>query len=105
MNCQIINVPAPNSVYYTCVFSCFEATDTDVNLHCALDRFKTQVQQQQGILLKMHLLERTRVGSKIGGWQARALRFFGARGYCPANLKLIYNQAKIISCFNNLIYL
>ena len=47
MNFQIVNVPAPNSVHNTCVFSCFEAGDSVTNLHSALDRFKDQVKQLQ----------------------------------------------------------
>ena len=46
MNFQIVNVPAPNSVHNTCVFSCFEAGD---NLHIALDRYKDQVAHLQGM--------------------------------------------------------
>ena len=42
MNFQIVNVPAPN----TCVFCCFAADD---NLHSALDRFRDQVKQLQGM--------------------------------------------------------
>ena len=49
MNFLIINVPAPNSVSNTCVFSCFKAADTVLNLHIALDRFKAQVRQLLGM--------------------------------------------------------
>lgn len=45
MNFQICNVPKPNSVHNTCVFSCFEAADSVTNLHSALDRFGDQVEQ------------------------------------------------------------
>ena len=43
MNFQIVNTHRPNSVHNTCVFSCFEADDTLVNLHVALDRYKDEV--------------------------------------------------------------
>ena len=45
MNFQIVNTPAPNSVHNTCIFSCFEASDTLSNLHVALDRFRSEVVQ------------------------------------------------------------
>ena len=35
MNFQIVNVAAPNSVHNTCVFCCYEASDTVTNLHIA----------------------------------------------------------------------
>ena len=38
MNLQIANTQAENSICNTCVFSCFEASDTLSNLHVALDR-------------------------------------------------------------------
>ncbi len=38
MNFQIVNVPAPNSVRNTCVFTAFEAVDTPTNLDVALSR-------------------------------------------------------------------
>ncbi|KAL5463613.1 hypothetical protein EMCRGX_G032527 [Ephydatia muelleri] len=47
MNFQIVNVAAPNSVHNTCVFSCFEAADSITNLHCALDRFRSQIDHLQ----------------------------------------------------------
>lgn len=40
MNFQIVNVPCPNSIHNTCVFSAFQAPDTITNLHVALDRYK-----------------------------------------------------------------
>ena len=43
MNFQTVNTPTPNSVHNTCVFSCFEASDTLSNLHVALDRFRGEV--------------------------------------------------------------
>ena len=47
MNFQIVDVAAPNSVHNTCVFSCFEAADSITNLHCALDRFRSQIDHLQ----------------------------------------------------------
>ena len=47
MNFQILNVPAPNSVHNTCVFSCFEAGDSVTHLHSVLNYFKDQVKQLQ----------------------------------------------------------
>ena len=44
---QLVNVPAPNSVHKTCVFSCFEAGDSITNQHSALDRLREQVTQLQ----------------------------------------------------------
>ena len=49
MNFQIINVAAPNSVQNTCVFCCFAAGDSVTNLHIALDRFRDQVKELQGM--------------------------------------------------------
>ena len=43
MNFQIVNMQTPNSVNNTCVFSCFEASDTVSNPHVALDRFRGEV--------------------------------------------------------------
>ena len=43
MNFQIVNTQTPNSVNNTCVFSCFETSDTVSNLHVALDRFRDEV--------------------------------------------------------------
>ena len=44
---QICNTPNPNSVQNTVVFSVFEAKDTPVNLHIALDRYHEQVEALQ----------------------------------------------------------
>ena len=50
MNFQIVNVAAaPNSVHNTCVFCCFEVSDTVTNLHIALDRYTDQVAHLQGM--------------------------------------------------------
>eukprot|EP00731_Ephydatia_muelleri_P009881 Em0005g467a len=49
MNFQIVNVPTPNSIHNTCVFCCFAATDSVTNLHSALDRYRDQVKQLQGM--------------------------------------------------------
>ncbi len=38
MNLQMLELPKPNSVNNTCVFSAFQASDTMTNLHVALDR-------------------------------------------------------------------
>ena len=43
MNFQNVNMQTPNSVNNTCVFSCFEASDTVSNLHVVLDRFRGEV--------------------------------------------------------------
>ena len=47
MNFQIVNLAAPNSVHNTCVFCCYEASDTVTNLHIALDRYKDQITHLQ----------------------------------------------------------
>ena len=47
MNFQIVNVPHPNGIRNTCVFSVFEAVDTVTNLHVALDRYKDQITELQ----------------------------------------------------------
>ena len=44
---QICNTPNPNSVQNTVVFSVFQAKDTPVNLHIALDRYYAQVDALQ----------------------------------------------------------
>ena len=49
MRFQIVNTEAPNSVHATCVFSCFEATDALSNLHVALDRFREEVADLNGM--------------------------------------------------------
>ena len=54
MDFQIINVPAQNAVYNTCVVSCFEAADTVINLHCALDRFKILSPAAPGNEMEVH---------------------------------------------------
>lgn len=41
---QICNSAHPNSPTNTCVFLAFEASDTRSNLHVAMDRYKTQIQ-------------------------------------------------------------
>ena len=43
MSFQICNDPHPNSVENTCVFAPFQASDSAVNLHIALDWFKDQM--------------------------------------------------------------
>eukprot|EP00731_Ephydatia_muelleri_P029824 Em0021g347a len=55
MNFQIVNVAAPNSVHNTCVFCCYEASDTVTNLHIALHHYKDQITHLQG--MKWRLLE------------------------------------------------
>ena len=52
MNFQIVNISAPNSVYATCVFSCFEASDSITNLHVALDRFRDEVTEIRNMTWK-----------------------------------------------------
>lgn len=42
-NFQIVNTISPNSVQNTCVFSCFEASDSYMNLHMILNRYQTQI--------------------------------------------------------------
>lgn len=44
---QVVNVPTPNSVKNTVVFSIFVGLDTRTNLHIALDRYREQVQTLQ----------------------------------------------------------
>ena len=48
MNFQIVNVATPNSVHNTCVFSCFVAGNSIINLHMALDCFNDQVEHLHG---------------------------------------------------------
>ena len=47
---QISNLPRPNSVENTCVFSIFGASDSPLNLHVALDRYTDQIHQLQSTL-------------------------------------------------------
>ena len=62
MNCQIANLLHPNSSHTTCVFSCYEADDIITNLHVALDRFWSEINnmgtaqwKQVPILIKTRL--------------------------------------------------
>ena len=48
MSFQICNDPHPNCIENTCVFAAFQASDSAVNLHIALDRFKDQVNNLNG---------------------------------------------------------
>lgn len=41
---QICNSLHPNSPTNTCVFVAFEAVDTRCNLHVAMDRYKSQIE-------------------------------------------------------------
>ncbi len=52
MNFQLLNVPKPNSVNNTCVFSAFQASDTVNNLHVALDQYTDQVAELQTLQWK-----------------------------------------------------
>ena len=45
---QLCNCVHPNSPTNTCVFACFEASDTRCNLHLAMDRYKEQVNDLAG---------------------------------------------------------
>ena len=47
MNFQIVNVPHPNSIRNTCVFTAFEAPDSKTNLKIALERYQGPVSQLQ----------------------------------------------------------
>ena len=49
MNFQIMNVPNPNSKHNTCVFAIFKAGDSKTNLHVALDQYRDQVVELQGM--------------------------------------------------------
>ena len=44
---QIVNVEKPNSVKNSCVFTVFEAPDSVLNLHTALDRYTKTVSDLQ----------------------------------------------------------
>lgn len=52
MNFQILNIPKPNAVNNTCVFSAYEAPDTKTNLYVALSRYKQQVEELQNLSWK-----------------------------------------------------
>ena len=54
MNFQIVNVPVPNSVHNTCVFSCFEAGDSVTNLHSALKLFQRPSEAAAGDGVEVH---------------------------------------------------
>jgi hypothetical protein len=43
MNFQVVNVPHPNSIQNTCVFTAFEAPDSKTNLQIALERYQGPV--------------------------------------------------------------
>ena len=49
MKFQNVNTKALNSVRATCVFSCFEASDSITNLHIPLDRFKEEIADINGM--------------------------------------------------------
>ena len=49
MSFQICNVPHPNSVQNTSVITAFQAGDSAINLHVALDRYKDQVKDLNGM--------------------------------------------------------
>ena len=55
LNFQIVNVPYPNSVNNTCVFTAFVASDLVTNLHVALDRYKDQVTALQKTQWRLEL--------------------------------------------------
>lgn len=46
---QILNCPNPNSPNNTCVFVAYEGPDSKTNLHVALDRYKSQVEELQNL--------------------------------------------------------
>ena len=47
MSIQIVNVTKPNSVNNSCVFSLFEAPDSVLNLHIALDQYHDAISDLQ----------------------------------------------------------
>ena len=49
MNVQVVNVNNPNSIKNTSLFAVFEGDDTTTNLHTALDPYKEQVSEMQGM--------------------------------------------------------
>ena len=49
MNVQVVNVKNPNSIKNTSLFAVFEGDDTTTNLHTALDPYKEQVSEMQGM--------------------------------------------------------
>jgi hypothetical protein len=40
VNFQVVNVPHPNSLQNTCVFTAFEALDSKTNLQMTLERYQ-----------------------------------------------------------------
>ena len=46
---QVVNRPNPNSADHTTVFACLEADDTLPNMHLALDQYKEDIQELQGM--------------------------------------------------------
>lgn len=48
MNFQILNIPTPSSHQNMCILVMFQASDTTVNLHVALDRYKEDNKSLQG---------------------------------------------------------
>ena len=49
MNLQVVNVKNPNSIKNTSLFAVFEGDDTTTNLHTALDPYREQVSEMQGM--------------------------------------------------------
>lgn len=45
VNFQILNCPHPNSPTNTCVFIVYEGPDSKTNLHVAMDRYRSQVEE------------------------------------------------------------
>ena len=51
-NFQLVNTSHPNSVKKTVLVSVFKAGDSPGNLHTALDKYKEQIEEIQGMQLK-----------------------------------------------------
>ncbi len=47
MSFQVVNVDKPNSVTNSCVFAVFEASDSVLNLHIALDKYSSSISELQ----------------------------------------------------------
>jgi len=49
LNLQVVNVTHPNSTRNTSLLAVFKAGDSITNLHTALDQYRVQVEQLQGM--------------------------------------------------------
>lgn len=52
LNLQLLNTKHPNSIKNTVLLSVFKAGDSATNLHTALDMYREQIKEAQGMTIK-----------------------------------------------------